>query len=79
MRFVHCSYDEHAEAILAIFNHAILNTTALYEYKPRTMTTMQQWFANKAAGSFPGVGPSERAGPTGSFWQLWHLPGFSGF
>ena len=56
MRFVSCSYDQHAEAILAIFNHAILNTTALYEYKPRTMATMQQWFANKAAGNIPVLG-----------------------
>ena len=56
MRFVPCNYDQHAEAMLAIFNHAILTTTALYEYKPRTMATMQQWFANKAAGNFPVLG-----------------------
>lgn len=56
MRFVFCNLEQHAEAILAIFNHAILNTTALYEYQPRTMATMQQWFANKTAGNFPVLG-----------------------
>jgi len=35
MRLIHCSEERHAEAILAIFNHAILNSTALYDYKPR--------------------------------------------
>ncbi len=48
-----CQFDTDAAAMLEIFNHAILHTTALYEYNPRTMATMQQWFANKAAGNFP--------------------------
>ncbi|WP_337879615.1 N-acetyltransferase family protein [Rheinheimera sp.] len=56
MQFVHCTFDQHAEAILAIFNHAILHTTALYEYKPRTMETMRSWFATKEAGNFPVLG-----------------------
>ena len=56
MQFSLCQFDTDAQAILAIFNHAILHTTALYEYNPRTMTTMQQWFANKAAGNFPVLG-----------------------
>ena len=53
MQLALCQFDTDAQAILAIFNHAILHTTALYEYNPRTMATMQQWFANKAAGNFP--------------------------
>jgi L-amino acid N-acyltransferase len=53
MQLALCQFDTDAAAILAIFNHAILHTTALYEYNPRTMATMQQWFANKAAGNFP--------------------------
>ncbi|MFC4655807.1 MULTISPECIES: GNAT family N-acetyltransferase [Rheinheimera] len=56
MQFVHCTFDQHAEAILAIFNHAILHTTALYEYKPRSIETMQNWFVAKQAGNFPVLG-----------------------
>ncbi len=56
MQIIQCQFESEAAQILEIFNHAILHTTALYEYKPRTMATMQQWFANKAAGNFPVIG-----------------------
>jgi L-amino acid N-acyltransferase len=55
MKLIQCSYENHAQAILDIFNEAILNSTALYEYKPRTMQTMEAWFAAKAAGDFPVI------------------------
>jgi L-amino acid N-acyltransferase len=42
--------------ILEIFNEAILNSTALYDYKPRTMDTMQIWYAAKQAGNYPIIG-----------------------
>ncbi len=53
---VECSLEEHGEAILAILNDAIENSTALYDYKPRTMDNMVPWFAAKAAGNFPVIG-----------------------
>lgn len=56
MKIIHCNYNEHAKAILDIFNHEIINTTALYDYTPRTMTNMETWFNNKAAGKFPVLG-----------------------
>ncbi len=59
---VQCSFDRHADAILDIFNDAILNSTALYEYKPRTMETMVGWFDAKRAGGFPVIGVEDRAG-----------------
>jgi L-amino acid N-acyltransferase len=55
MKIIQCSYEDHGQAILSIFNDAILNSTALYEYKPRTMQTMDVWFNTKRAGSFPVV------------------------
>ncbi|MDB6120405.1 MAG: hypothetical protein JWO08_4186, partial [Verrucomicrobiaceae bacterium] len=36
MTFRECSFQQ-APEILAIFNDAILNSTALYDYKERTM------------------------------------------
>ena len=57
-----CRYDDHASAILDIFNDAIANSTALYEYRPRTMQTMQAWFEAKRNGDFPVVGAFDADG-----------------
>jgi len=62
MKFIDCTYELHAPEILAIFNHAILNTTALWEYKARTMETMKTWLATKAAGNFPVIGALDETG-----------------
>ncbi len=56
MKLIDCTFDQHANAILEIFNDAIANSTALYEYKPRTMETMTHWFATKTANRFPVIG-----------------------
>lgn len=53
---VECSLKEHGEQILAIFNDAIENSTALYDYKPRTKEDMVSWFEAKAEGDFPIIG-----------------------
>ncbi len=59
---VECSLEEHGEAILAILNDAIENSTALYDYKPRTMDSMVSWFETKRAGGFPVIGLISEAG-----------------
>ncbi|WP_233848934.1 GNAT family N-acetyltransferase [Paraburkholderia sp. HD33-4] len=59
---VPCTFDRHADEILDIFNDAILNSTALYEYKPRTMQTMAGWFDAKKAGGFPVIGVEDNDG-----------------
>ncbi|RYY76100.1 MAG: N-acetyltransferase family protein [Gammaproteobacteria bacterium] len=62
MKFIDCTYELHAPEILAIFNHAILNTTALWEYKARTTDTMKIWFETKSAGNFPVIGALDEQG-----------------
>jgi L-amino acid N-acyltransferase YncA len=62
MRVVQCEHKRHAEAILAIFNEAIANTTALYDYKPRTMEMMAAWFNAKAKGKYPVIGIEDESG-----------------
>lgn len=57
-----CVAAEHAPAILAIFNDAIAHSTALYEYQPRTLETMANWFATKQAGRYPVIGAFDAAG-----------------
>lgn len=46
----------YSRQILDIFNDAIVNSTALYDYKPRTMEMMDQWFAEKEKGNYPVTG-----------------------
>jgi phosphinothricin acetyltransferase len=43
-------------AIQAIYNDAILNTTALYEYAPRTDAMMRDWFADRERAGIPILG-----------------------
>jgi len=40
-------------AILDIYNDAILNTTAVYDYEPHTLAMREQWFATKQQQGFP--------------------------
>lgn len=56
MRFVDCSYDSHAEEILEIFNEAIASSTAIYDYEPRTLDFMREWFRAKDESRFPVIG-----------------------
>lgn len=56
MRFVTCSYELHARETLDILNEAILNSTAVYDYKPRAPETMLAWFQAKQTGGYPVIG-----------------------
>lgn len=62
MKFVECNYDRHASAILEIFNDAIANSTALYDYVPRPLESMVGWFKTKEANRFPVIGSESDAG-----------------
>ena len=46
----------HLEAIRAIYNDAIVNSTALYEYEPRSSAVMEEWYAAKQAAALPVLG-----------------------
>jgi phosphinothricin acetyltransferase len=59
---VDCTHERHADAILAIFNDAILTSTALYDYKARTAQNMVTWFEAKRAGRFPVIGVEDADG-----------------
>jgi L-amino acid N-acyltransferase len=55
-KLIQCDAQRHAATILAIFNDAIVNSTALYDYKPRSMEMMRAWFEAKRQGNFPVIG-----------------------
>jgi len=42
--------------ILAIFNEAILNSTALYDYKIRTLENIKDWYSEKQIHNYPIIG-----------------------
>jgi L-amino acid N-acyltransferase len=62
MRKIYCEDHKHSAAILAIFNHAITTSTALYDYKPRAIESMTPWFATKALNNFPVIGLESEEG-----------------
>ncbi|WP_020611271.1 GNAT family N-acetyltransferase [Sediminispirochaeta bajacaliforniensis] len=55
MKLVDCGRS-FASLILDIYNEAIIHSTALYDYKPRTIESMETWFADKEKKGFPIIG-----------------------
>jgi phosphinothricin acetyltransferase len=62
-----CTPEAHAPAVREIFNDAILNTTALYDYRPRSLDTVLQWFGDKARAGHPVLGAVTPAGELAAF------------
>jgi phosphinothricin acetyltransferase len=62
LQFVACTYESHAGAVLDILNEAIVNSTALYDYKPRPPGSMVAWFQAKEAGRYPVIGATAESG-----------------
>ena len=56
-----CTESELPE-ILEIFNEAIKNTTAVYDYKPRTPEMIRQWYGKKSDGNYPVIGAFDKSG-----------------
>lgn len=45
--------EKDLEDILEIYNDAIVNTTAIYTYKPETLEEKKQWYEKKKQGGYP--------------------------
>ena len=63
---IHC-VAAHLPAIQAIYNDAILRTTALYEYAPRTEAVMREWFAQRQQDGIPVLGVEWEPGVLAGF------------
>jgi L-amino acid N-acyltransferase len=57
-----CSHAKDAAAILEILNEAIQHSTAVYDYRPRELASMQPWFGAKTARGFPVIGAFDDSG-----------------
>ena len=55
MKLVSGAGQRHSSAILAIFNEAIANSTALYDYQLRTAADMEAWFDGKQRKNYPVI------------------------
>ena len=62
IRIVACNYEDHGAAVLAILNDAILTSTALFDYEPRSAETMVEWFRAKRAHGYPVIGAESADG-----------------
>jgi L-amino acid N-acyltransferase len=62
VKFVDCTLAAYGSAILDIYNDAIANTTAVYEYKLFSPEKIQTWFADKHAGKYPVIGTVDESG-----------------
>jgi phosphinothricin acetyltransferase len=78
MKLSACTFAQ-APEILAIFNEAIANSTALYDYKPRTMAMMETWFETKAKGNYPVLGAFEDDGSLAGFASYGTFRAWAGY
>lgn len=62
LNIIECNFEQHALQILNIFNHAILHSTALYEYDERTLDDINKWFKSKRLNGFPVIGVESEHG-----------------
>jgi phosphinothricin acetyltransferase len=62
VKLIDCEPRRHSAPILAIFNEAIANSTALYDYNPRVAESMVGWFEAKTKGRYPVIGIEDDAG-----------------
>ncbi|QWV95122.1 GNAT family N-acetyltransferase [Geomonas oryzisoli] len=76
---VSCDFERHADAILEIFNDAIVSSTALYEYQQRTRQFMAGWFDAKRAGGFPVIGIEDGTGTLLAFGSYGTFRAFPAF
>jgi len=78
MNLIRCD-QAYSGQILDIFNDAILNSTALYEYKPRTPEVITAWFENKKRGNYPVIGLVTESGELMGFGSYGAFRAFPGY
>jgi L-amino acid N-acyltransferase YncA len=71
--------ERHLPAILQILNEAIVNTTALYDYQPRTPAMIEDWFERKKKGNYPLLGIESEDGELAGFATYGPFRAFPGY
>jgi L-amino acid N-acyltransferase len=70
--------QEDLQQILAIYNHVIANTTAVWTEEPATLEDRQAWFAGRKAAGYPILVASDGSAVLGfaSFGDFRAWPGY---
>lgn len=55
MTLIRLAEDQDLDAILVIYNDAVVNTTAVYDYEPRDAEAQARWFAAKREQGLPVI------------------------
>jgi phosphinothricin acetyltransferase len=71
--------ERHLPAIRAILNDAILHTTALYDYAPRTPRMIEEWFARRQQEHRPVIGIEAADGTLAGFASYGTFRAFPGY
>jgi len=66
MNLIRCDRT-YAEPILAILNEVIVHSTALYDYHPRPVASMDAWFEAKERAEYPVIGAIDDDGTLAGF------------
>lgn len=62
IQHVACTFEAHGTAMLEILNESIMSSTAVWDYEPRTLGRMKEWFETKRTGGYPVIGAVDAAG-----------------
>ena len=62
VQLVTCTFEAHGAAMLEILNEAILSSTAVWDYEPRTSQRLREWFETRRTGGYPVVGALDESG-----------------
>ena len=79
MRLVECVFEQHADAMLDIVNDAIVNTTWVYDYTPRTRADIRAYIDERRAEAYPvvaAIDDDDRLVGFGSFGRFRHLAAY---
>lgn len=55
MKLIDCD-EQYADAIRRILNDAIIHSTAVYDYRPRSAEAIAGWFGDKRQKDYPVIG-----------------------
>jgi len=70
--YIRDAVENDLEAILAIYNEVILNTTAVYSEQPHTLQMRKDWFTDRISNNFP-VYVAEADGKIAGFSSFGHF------
>lgn len=79
MKIIECDFERHGAHMLEIINDAIVNTTWLYDYVPRSQSRLAGYISDRRSKGFPVIVAADEDDTLlgfGTFGEFRHLPGY---